>query len=429
MIVVDSMDFAPAAAAAAARVLADAASARGAASVALAGGSTPRQVYERLARRDDVPWHRLHVFFGDERAVPPDDPASNFRMARATLLGHAPIPAERVHRMEAERQDREAAAAEYARLLPDPLDLVVLGIGEDGHTASLFPGSPALAERKRRVVAVEGPTAPARRLTITPSVITGAGATLVLAAGREKSGAVARALEGPYDPATCPAQLARPGIWVLDRAAAAELRRVNPERHRADILGPEDVTEVISVLGDAFYDYPVMRYVLGSERDYAARLEKLITFFVRARVLRHEVLLGVRGSTGLLATALASYPTGASPPELNALRTETWGTLGDAARSRYETFGAVTSRFAVEPEHIHLNMIGVRSAAQGQGLGGLILRAVHDLSTSKPWSTGVTLSTELESNVPLYERFGYEVIGTASIASAFTTWAMFRRDR
>lgn len=202
-----------------------------------------------------------------------------------------------------------------------------------------------------------------------------------------------------------------------------------PDRNRVEVLSRDDVAEAVSVLRESFFDYPVMRFVLGSEKDYPTRLEKLITFFVMARVLRNEVVLGVRAPSGLTATALVSYPGGGpSPPVLGALRAATWATLGNAARSRYEAFGAATSRFAVEPDHIHLNMIGVRPSAQGRGLGRAVLGAVHDLSASDASSTGVTLTTELESNVPLYERFGYEILGSAKVESAFTTWAMFRRD-
>ncbi len=188
--------------------------------IALAGGSTPRAAYERLATRP-LPWAKVDVFFGDERAVPPDHPDSNFRMAREALLDRVPIPTDRIHRMEAERRDREAAAAEYAARLPERLDLLLLGVGEDGHTASLFPGSDAVEERARKVVAVEGPKPPRQRLTITPVVIGAARTVLVLATGPDKAPAVARALHGPRDPVACPAQLARSGTWILDHAAAA----------------------------------------------------------------------------------------------------------------------------------------------------------------------------------------------------------------
>lgn len=196
---------------------------RGTCTVALAGGRTPEPVYRALASMPDVDWSRVDVFFGDERAVSPDDPESNYGMVRSALLSRAPISAARVHRMEAERPDRDAAARAYEQALPPALDVLVLGIGPDGHTASLFPGSPALDERRRLVLPVTGTKPPAARLTITPPVIAAARRIAVLAAGADKAAAVARALEGPLAPNGTPAQLARRGDWFLDRAAAEQL--------------------------------------------------------------------------------------------------------------------------------------------------------------------------------------------------------------
>jgi 6-phosphogluconolactonase len=193
------------------------------ASLALAGGTTPREVHEALAR-ESVPWEKVHVYFGDERCVPPDHPDSNDRMAKESLLDRVPSPPENVHRPLAEASDREAAARAYEEELPDTLDVIVLGIGEDGHTASLFPGSPALAEESRRFVPVVGPKPPPGRLTITPVVLAAANAIIVLAKGDGKAAAVARALEGDWDPTSTPAQLARKGYWVLDTGAAGALR-------------------------------------------------------------------------------------------------------------------------------------------------------------------------------------------------------------
>lgn len=202
------------------------------------------------------------------------------------------------------------------------------------------------------------------------------------------------------------------------------------DREKVEFLGRADVGDVVSVLCESFFDYPVMRFVLGAEGEYSARLETLVTFFVMARVIRDEVMLGVRKPSELKAAALVSYPgRGPSPPELGALRDKTWAKLGDGPRSRYEAFGVATARFEVEAEHIHLGMIGVRRSAQGQGLGRLVLDAVHELSNSDPSSSGVTLTTESESNVPLYERFGYELIGAERVGSALTTWGMYRRNR
>ncbi len=187
-----------------------AAAARGRCSVALSGGSTPRAIYPLLR---DLPWPALDFFFGDERAVPPEDPESNYRMAQETLFGSH--PGSRVHRMEAERPDLDRAAGEYAKLLPDAIDVLLLGMGPDGHTASLFPGSPALDERARKVVAVIGPKPPPRRLTITPPVIEAAREIVVLVRGADKAAALQRAREGAWNPKETPAQLARRGTWIV----------------------------------------------------------------------------------------------------------------------------------------------------------------------------------------------------------------------
>ena len=202
--------------------------AQGRCAVALSGGGTPRPAYRRLAGEpyaSRIRWSDVEVFFGDERAVPPTDPASNYAMALESLLARVAIPATRIHRMGAERADRDAAAREYERLLPDRLDVLLLGMGPDGHTASLFPGSAALDERTRRVVAISGaPKPPGERLTITPPVIAAARRIAVLAAGADKADAVVRALQGPERPRDLPVQLARRGTWFLDREAAARLR-------------------------------------------------------------------------------------------------------------------------------------------------------------------------------------------------------------
>jgi 6-phosphogluconolactonase len=211
-----------------ARVIEQSVADRGRASVMLAGGSTPRAVYRQLALIQGLPWEKVDIYFGDERAVPPGDLQSNYRLARESRLDAVPIPPAQVHRMPAERPDREAAADEYARRLPERLDLVILGLGEDGHTASLFPGSSALKERVRKVLAVVGPKAPVHRLTVTPPVIAAAREKIILVTGAGKAGAVAQALEGPDQPIQCPAQLARDGTWVMDRAAASGLRHEPP---------------------------------------------------------------------------------------------------------------------------------------------------------------------------------------------------------
>ena len=152
-------------------------------------------------------------------------------MARAALLERAPIPFRNVHRMRGEDPDGDGAARAYERELPASFDLIVLGIGSDGHTASLFPGSGALDETARRVVAVIASKPPPLRLTITPPVIASARELLVLAAGSEKAAAVRRALLEDVAPRECPARLARSGAWLLDREAAAGLQGTSPVPH------------------------------------------------------------------------------------------------------------------------------------------------------------------------------------------------------
>ncbi len=200
--------------------------ARGRCALALAGGSTPRATYEVLgtsALAAAVPWKAIDWFFGDERAVPPDDPESNYRLASETLFAGRPEALARARRMPADAVDAEEAAREYGRLLPDPLDIVILGMGEDGHTASLFPDSPALDERVERVLPATGPKPPLRRMTVTPPVIETARDVLVLVAGAGKAAMLARVLEGPIDVRALPVQLARDRTWIVDEAAAVGL--------------------------------------------------------------------------------------------------------------------------------------------------------------------------------------------------------------
>jgi 6-phosphogluconolactonase len=207
---------------------------QGRCSVALAGGSTPIPVYRALSTGHAAlatPWDRVDVYFGDERAVPPGHRESNYGAARVALLSPAGIPAGNVHPMDALRADREGAARDYEARLPERIDLLLLGMGSDGHTASLFPGSPALEEGVRRVVAVTSPKPPPGRMTITPPVIAAAGQVVMMVTGGEKSAMVSRVLKGTTTPAETPAVLALAGIWVLDRPAASKLGR-DPVGHR-----------------------------------------------------------------------------------------------------------------------------------------------------------------------------------------------------
>lgn len=195
-------------------------------------------------------------------------------------------------------------------------------------------------------------------------------------------------------------------------------------------LGPSDVPDVVDVLAEAFHDYPVMRFVLDSEAgSYDARLRVLIHFFVMARVYRREPVLGIRGSNGLHAVALVSRSFGPkSPPEVGELRENVWEELGAPARARYEAFGQACADFDPGVPHLHLNMIGVREASQGQGVGGALISAVHALSVDDPTSCGVSLTTEDEGNVALYRHLGYEVIGEGHVHPSLTSWAFYRAD-
>jgi 6-phosphogluconolactonase len=222
-IIVPSEVFARTAADYIAQSIHSAASRGGRISIALSGGRGPRPVYQELARNHRLPWTHVDLYFADERAVPPDSPLSNYRLVSETLGSRFSQGPGAIHRMAAERDDLAQAASEYEVILPAALDLLVLGMGEDGHTASLFPHHPALAEERRRVLGVCGPADPPWRMTITPKVIQAARTTLMLVAGSAKAAAVARARSGVYDPLSCPAQLARAGTWILDSPAAAQL--------------------------------------------------------------------------------------------------------------------------------------------------------------------------------------------------------------
>ncbi|MFN0062180.1 MAG: 6-phosphogluconolactonase [Myxococcaceae bacterium] len=193
------------------------------ASLALSGGRTPLLAYQALAL-STLDWAHIDFFFVDERCVPPEHPDSNFRLVREALFDRIVARDTQVFRMQGEMPDRDAAARAYEARLPDRLDVAVLGLGEDGHTASLFPGSSALAEDTRRVVAVVGPKPPPHRLTLTPVALRAVRHTLVLASGNEKADAVRRALEDEGTIEETPGRLAREALWLLDTQAATQLR-------------------------------------------------------------------------------------------------------------------------------------------------------------------------------------------------------------
>jgi 6-phosphogluconolactonase len=208
-------------------VLADHAVAR----VALAGGSTPRATYRLLATptyRDRIDWSRIECFFGDERCVPPDHLESNYKMARESLLDHVPLAAHHVHRIPGERAPAEAAAL-YEQLLsrlgdPPRLDLVLLGMGPDGHTASLFPSTPVLRETRALAAAVHVDKLDSWRVTLTAPVLSAASHVVVTAVGAEKADALHAALSKPEG--TVPIQLVRAADqrWLVDDAAAQKWR-------------------------------------------------------------------------------------------------------------------------------------------------------------------------------------------------------------
>jgi 6-phosphogluconolactonase len=214
-------------------VIRDAVQARGTCSLALSGGSTPPRLYALLASRfrEDIPWAGVHIFWGDERYVPPDDSRSNYGMARKTLLDHVPCPAANIHPMPTYFPAPDEAARAYEATLRNHFstawprfDLMFLGLGPDGHTASLFPGSLAVDERTRWVLPVPDPPAPPMRLTLTLPVLSQSAHTYFLVSGSDKAQALRAASAERADPHVCPAGGVRPAtgvlLWWVDKAAA-----------------------------------------------------------------------------------------------------------------------------------------------------------------------------------------------------------------
>jgi len=211
---------------------------RGRFTIALSGGATPRPVYARIAEDDlagRIDWPSVHVFFGDERCVPPDDERSNYRMAGEALLATVALPRDNVHRIHGEDDPAQAALAceqEMQRLFrtsqTPALDLILLGMGGDGHAASLFPGTAALRERERWVVPQYVGALAVWRVTFTAALINAARHIIFLVEGAGKAETLWRVLEGPYEPDVLPAQLIQPVAgelhWLVDAPAAARLR-------------------------------------------------------------------------------------------------------------------------------------------------------------------------------------------------------------
>lgn len=205
---------------------------RGSFFVALAGGKTPQAAYALLAgteRRDAIDWPHVHIYFGDERCVPPESDESNYRMAFDSFLSKVPIPPQNVHRMHGEDEPVRAARA-YSQVLAETMgeaprfDLMLLGMGDDGHTASLFPGTDPGTDGDQLVRAVFVEKYGVHRLTLTPPVINNSRHVIIAVEGAAKAAALHAVREGPYDPVKYPAQIVSPHdgelTWLADKAAA-----------------------------------------------------------------------------------------------------------------------------------------------------------------------------------------------------------------
>jgi len=232
--------------------------AQGRCSIALAGGSTPRPLYALLATdfKKHVPWKHVHVFWGDERLVPPGDPQRNDRMAREMLLDRVPCPKRQIHPMaprakqspaEAARDYEETMRQHFAGERPR-FDLVLLGLGAEGHTASIFPGSPVLEEQERWVCAVKVPANPSSRLTLTLPVFNGAANVYFLATGASKARALRAAMDPSTDPATCPAAAVRPVdgrvTWWADAPAASTNRDNDYKKGAVEETGHDPIVPI-----------------------------------------------------------------------------------------------------------------------------------------------------------------------------------------
>ncbi len=218
----------------------EAVNARGIFHVALSGGSTPKGLFTLLAKddalRQKIAWDKIHFWWSDERHVPPEHPDSNFKMANDALFSRVDVPPQNIHRVRAENPDASQAALDYENELRSmfetnapafpQFDLILLGMGNDGHTASLFPGTRALAETTRLVVANWVGKFYTWRITFTAPFINAARCVMFLVAGEDKALPLKGVLEGPHEPAQLPAQLIQPTggnlIWLLDEKAASE---------------------------------------------------------------------------------------------------------------------------------------------------------------------------------------------------------------
>ncbi len=186
-----------------------------------------------------------------------------------------------------------------------------------------------------------------------------------------------------------------------------------------DVLGP---------LCEAFANYPVMRYVLGPEGDFPARLRTLIGFFLVARTLRNDPILATYDGDEMTGVAICTLPGLAGPPDLDEAHAWTWAELGSDARERYAQWVHIWGPLNIAEPNIHVNMLGVPPRFQGRGLGRLLLERVHAMSRAHPESRGVSLTTESGGNVPFYQRLGYRVVGHGQIKPGLESWGFFRAD-
>ena len=196
-------------------------------------------------------------------------------------------------------------------------------------------------------------------------------------------------------------------------------------------LTPESVDEIVEVFSDAFFDYPVMRFVLAeASSDYRRRLDLLNRLFVMNRALRGEPLIGIAHDGLLIGAATMSYPEKQAdiPPDVAKARELIWSELGPEPRRRHELCVAAWEPLAIDVPHLHLNMIGVRRSLHGTKLGRTLLDEVQEISRQIPGSQGVSLTTELARNVELYQHMGYEVTGHVHVTEDMETWAMFRHN-
>lgn len=230
---------------------------------------------------------------------------------------------------------------------------------------------------------------------------------------------------------------------MLDSSARDRLARVTRTGLRIVSVPPDRLGDVVDVFADAFAGYPVMRWTVGDEGDIAARERRLVRLFVTRRVARGGPMYAVSNrddSTGknIEGAVLLTLPVEPPPPDIVAeISAQAWRELGEDARLRYDRYAAASNFFTSLPPHHHLNMIGVRPAAKGTGLGRVLLDHVRGLAEADPHSAGVSLTTENPRNVELYRHFGYEVVGEGEFAPfdaaqgrpALTTWGLFWRKQ